>query len=84
MLHFDNFLDFSAGRKEYGDAAIGYVQLKRDSQMCIVKAKICPEHKVRNKPYNVTIMVNELTEQVDSALCHDCAASTGMRLGFFL
>nr|CAI5831835.1 unnamed protein product [Callosobruchus analis] len=42
-------LPSSADRENYGDADVGYVQLKREGHVCLVKAKICPEHKVRNK-----------------------------------
>ncbi|CAG9765863.1 unnamed protein product [Ceutorhynchus assimilis] len=38
----------SVAGEQYGDSAIGYIQLKRESSKCIVKCKICPEHKVRN------------------------------------
>ncbi|VEN57621.1 unnamed protein product, partial [Callosobruchus maculatus] len=67
----------SAGRENYGDAALGYVQLKREGHLCTVKAKICPEHKVRNKNYLVTLVVNEQSETVEDVSCNDCPASSG-------
>ncbi|VEN48622.1 unnamed protein product [Callosobruchus maculatus] len=67
----------SAGRENYGDAALGYVQLKREGHLCTVKAKICPEHKVRNKDYLVTLVVNEQSETVEDVSCNDCPASLG-------
>lgn len=68
---------YSAGRENYGDSAIGYVQVKRQSGKCIVKCKICPEHKVRSKNYTVTLIVDEEQCCIDSVECHDCAASSG-------
>ncbi|KAF2885924.1 hypothetical protein ILUMI_20248, partial [Ignelater luminosus] len=64
-----------ASRKEYGDTAVGYAQLKRESNQCIIKCKICPEHKIRSKLNNVTLIVNEMEETIISVQCHDCAAS---------
>ncbi|KAJ8720818.1 hypothetical protein PYW08_006283 [Mythimna loreyi] len=66
-----------SGRESYGDDAVGYVQLKRDQNTCIVKCTICPEHKVRSKPYAVSVVVNEAEESVTSVQCHDCPASEG-------
>lgn len=36
------------GRESYGDSAIGYVQLKRSIDECVVIAAISPEHNVKN------------------------------------
>lgn len=71
------FLCSRSSRPTYGDDAVSYVQLKRDGSMCVVKAKICPEHKVHAKLYGVTLIVDELEESVKSAECHDCVASKG-------
>ncbi|XP_041975680.1 uncharacterized protein LOC121730623 isoform X2 [Aricia agestis] len=38
---------------------------------------MCPEHKVRTKAYNVTLVVNENDGVIISCECHDCAASAG-------
>ncbi|XP_028177249.1 uncharacterized protein LOC114365027 [Ostrinia furnacalis] len=38
---------------------------------------MCPEHRVRTKSYNVTMVVNEQDSKVISCQCHDCAASAG-------
>ncbi|KAL0098848.1 hypothetical protein PUN28_020793 [Cardiocondyla obscurior] len=38
-----------SSRESYGDSAIGYVSVKREGPICVVKGKICPEHKVRKK-----------------------------------
>lgn len=56
---------------------MGYVQLRRDAKLCTVKCKICPEHKVRSKPYSATMVVDEENGVIVSAECHDCAASEG-------
>ena len=45
----------TSSRETYGDAAIGYVCLKRDENLCILKALVCPEHKVCDKLYQVTL-----------------------------
>ncbi|KAJ8911565.1 hypothetical protein NQ315_007946 [Exocentrus adspersus] len=54
-----------------------YIQVKRHGTECTVKSKICPEHKVRSKNYSVSVQINEETEEVLNAKCHDCAASEG-------
>ncbi|KAF2891193.1 hypothetical protein ILUMI_14980, partial [Ignelater luminosus] len=64
-----------ASQKEYGDTAVGYVQPKRESNQCIIKCKICIEHKIKSKLYNVALIVNEMEETIISVQCHDCAAS---------
>ncbi|XP_026741056.1 uncharacterized protein LOC113503360 [Trichoplusia ni] len=66
-----------SGRESYGDSAIGYVQVKREGNICIVKARITPEHNVRQKCYTVTATCNEAEETVMSVLCEDCAAHKG-------
>jgi len=38
---------------------------------------MCPEHKVRTKGYNVTMIINENDSEIISCQCHDCAASAG-------
>lgn len=71
---------YRSGRKSYGDSAIGWVQVKRCKNTCIVKAKITPEHQVRKKQYAVTCTVDEESEKVLAVQCHDCAASSGTYL----
>ncbi|KAL4715011.1 hypothetical protein ACJJTC_003162 [Scirpophaga incertulas] len=68
-----------SSRESYGDDAVGYVQLKRDSSTheCTIMCGVCPEHKVRTKPYTVTVVVDEKNGVVVSARCQDCAASAG-------
>ncbi|GBO36944.1 hypothetical protein AVEN_173953-1 [Araneus ventricosus] len=45
-----------SGRESYGDHAVGYVQVRRDANLCIVKAKVTPEHSLRKKAYHVTLL----------------------------
>ncbi|XP_022900417.1 uncharacterized protein [Onthophagus taurus] len=66
-----------SSKDSYGDDAIGNVQLKRADGLCIVKALITPEHRIHQKGYGVTIIINERDEEVISCECHDCAASAG-------
>ncbi|XP_046743008.1 uncharacterized protein LOC124409445 [Diprion similis] len=61
----------------YGDGAIGYVQVLREKGMCTVEAKICPEHRIRNKNYTVRVVINEKDNTVMSTICDDCATSMG-------
>ncbi|GBP65774.1 hypothetical protein EVAR_30832_1 [Eumeta japonica] len=66
-----------SSRPSYGDDAVSYVQLKREGDICIVKCKVCPEHKVHAKLYSVTLIMDEQEEAVKSIECHDCVASQG-------
>jgi len=70
---------YRSSRESYGDQAIGYVCLKRDKSFgtCIIRCKVCPEHRVRNKGYSVTLTIHEKEERVIDVQCHDCAASSG-------
>lgn len=52
------------------------MQIKWDALACTVKAKISPEHKVNQKLYRVTVVV-ESENTIKSAECHDCVASLG-------
>lgn len=68
---------YRSSRESYGDDAVGYVQLHRERGICTVKCKMSPEHKVRSKLYNVTLIVNESEDEIISCNCLDCAASAG-------
>ncbi|KAG8176969.1 hypothetical protein JTE90_029418 [Oedothorax gibbosus] len=74
---FRNVKTSASSRQSYGDEAIGYVQLKKESGLCTVKCRICPEHKVTTKSYSVTMVVNEMEGLVKKIECHDCTASEG-------
>ncbi|KAF9808195.1 hypothetical protein SFRURICE_017347 [Spodoptera frugiperda] len=66
-----------SARETYGDSAVGYVQVKREGNICTVKARITPEHNVRQKCYSVTLVCDEAEETVLSVQCEDCAAHKG-------
>lgn len=51
--------------------------MKRTGRKCIVRARICPEHKVRDKPYHVTASIDEEAETITEVLCLSCVASLG-------
>ena len=38
--------------KDYGDVAIGYVQLLRRDGLCKIASRIVPEYRVTTKPYS--------------------------------
>lgn len=38
--------NYRSGRDSYGDSAVGWVQVRRDKNVCTVKAEITPEHNV--------------------------------------
>ncbi|KAH1023674.1 hypothetical protein HUJ05_003285 [Dendroctonus ponderosae] len=63
--------------KAYGDASVGYVQLKRKNNVCVVKCQICPEHGVRSQNYSIILEVDKSEENKVKAECQDCAAPTG-------
>ncbi|GBP54108.1 hypothetical protein EVAR_81276_1 [Eumeta japonica] len=56
---FRNVKTSVSSRQPYGDDAIGYVQLKRDHTLCTVKCTMCPEHKVRQTSYSVSMVIDE-------------------------
>ncbi|KAF9793768.1 hypothetical protein SFRURICE_008884 [Spodoptera frugiperda] len=58
-----------SARETYGDSAVGYVQVKREGNICTVKARITPEHNVRQKCYSVTLVCDEAEETVLSVQC---------------
>lgn len=62
-------------RESYGDSAVGYVQIKREGNLCVVKARITPEHNVRQKSYAVQAVCDEAEETVISVECLDCAST---------
>ncbi|XP_047541297.1 uncharacterized protein LOC125074114 [Vanessa atalanta] len=66
-----------SARDSYGDDAIGYVQVKRVGDVCTVKCRITPEHRVRTIPYHCSLECNEKDEEVLNVTCEDCAASRG-------
>ena len=67
-------------RENYGDCAVGYVQLKRENGICYLHARITSEHKVHAKAYNISVEINELNKAIIKAECLDCIASLGNML----
>lgn len=68
---------YRSERESYGDSAVGFVQVKRDGNICVVKARITPEHNVRQKCYAVEAVCDEAEETILSVQCGDCAAHLG-------
>ncbi|XP_072943451.1 uncharacterized protein [Epargyreus clarus] len=64
-------------RESYGDSAVGYVQVKREGNICVVRARITPEHNVHQKCYAVQAICDETEETIISVQCEDCAAHLG-------
>lgn len=73
---------YRSGRPSYGDAAVGWVQVRRENNVCIVKSKITPEHNVKKKQYSVSCNIDEALEKIENIQCHDCAASSGNHFHF--
>lgn len=71
-------------RESYGDSAIGYVQVKRDGDLCVFKARVTPEHNVRQKCYNVSATCNEAEETILNIQCEDCTAHLGQFISLVL
>ena len=72
-----DFRFFRSQGENYSSDAVGYVQLKRDSQGCTLIARITPETRVNAKPYSVTAVIDEGQQRVASAQCDDCVAAAG-------
>lgn len=63
-------------RQSYIDAAVGYVDLCREGEKCLVRGKICPEHNIGKKLYDVETEISG--QEILSVKCKSCAASEGM------
>lgn len=66
-----------SSRDSYVDTAIGYVEVKREGNKCVLKAKVTPEHRIRSKMYTVSVTIDEDSETIEDIICDDCAASAG-------
>ncbi|KAK4886933.1 hypothetical protein RN001_003204 [Aquatica leii] len=64
-------------KENYGNSTIEYVELKREGYLCHVRGRVCPEYRLRSKPYTVECFVNEEDEKITKIGCEDCAASAG-------
>jgi hypothetical protein len=69
---------FRSTQENYGDTAIGYVELKREASKCAVKGRVCPEYRLRSKAYTTEVMLSEEEGKIITASCKDCTASQGM------
>ncbi|RVE41280.1 hypothetical protein evm_014071 [Chilo suppressalis] len=74
---FRNVKTSISSRASYVDDAVSYVQLKRETKMCIVKCKICPKHKVHAKLHGCTMVIDEEDGVIIAIQCQDCIASQG-------
>lgn len=68
---------FRSVGEDYGDDAIGYVQLQRKDGVSTIAARITPEHRVTTKPYSVVAVINEKEEEIVDVQCQDCAVAQG-------
>ena len=66
-----------SAREEYGDDAIGYVQVQTHSRVIIINGKVPREHRVSPAPYGVTVSINTETGGIEEASCHGCQARHG-------
>lgn len=66
-----------ASREAYVDTAVGYVEVRRDGDLCIINCRVTPEHKIKAKLYRVTATINETEQKFVKMECNDCAASAG-------
>ncbi|KAF4529663.1 hypothetical protein B566_EDAN017963 [Ephemera danica] len=65
-----------SSRDDYLDNAIGRVEIKRENSLCTVRARVSPEHRVRNTPYRVIAVINEKADnRIEEIKCLDCASS---------
>lgn len=70
-----NVFFYSSTCEAYEDNTIGCVQAKREDFLYTVKGKITPEHRVRQKPYEVVAICNESDGQIQSVNCSGYTAS---------
>ncbi|XP_018576962.1 uncharacterized protein LOC108915421 [Anoplophora glabripennis] len=76
-VEFRSAKNIRASRACYGDEAIGYVQVKHDTNICTVKGRVVPEHRVHQQAYSVTARFDEENDVIISCQCENCAASQG-------
>ncbi|XP_073941199.1 uncharacterized protein isoform X1 [Choristoneura fumiferana] len=65
-----------SSRDSYLSSAVGYVEVQRSLGICIVKARIVPEHRTQ-KSYTVMAKIRETDAEILESNCSDCAASAG-------
>ena len=60
-----NIIFCRAENENYGDSAIGFVELNREGSFCHIRGKVCPEHRDHNKLYSVSMLVDEENEKIE-------------------
>ncbi|CAG4970866.1 unnamed protein product [Colias eurytheme] len=66
-----------ASRESYVETAVGYVEVKREANLCIIKCRVTPEYNVKGKLYVVSATIDETAEKIIKVECNDCAAAAG-------
>ena len=56
---------------------MGHVQVQVQPGTTVVKAKVTPEHKVKQSPYDVTVEMDTVSSGIRVARCHGCQARNG-------
>lgn len=56
----------------YIDTAIGYVELKREDNICTVKCRLESEHVVEKKLYIVSAVIDESSDTIVKIECQEC------------
>ena len=69
--------ELRSAKESYGDNAIGYVQVKRERDICRVTARITPEHRVHATTYVVEVVIKTSNNRITGATCNGCAGSKG-------
>lgn len=63
----------------YGDEAIGRVQLKKAINSCSVVADVTAERKIKLQPYKVVVNVDVRNSKIKSAECKGYVAALGFK-----
>ncbi|KAI4468042.1 hypothetical protein MML48_2g00016748 [Holotrichia oblita] len=58
-------------------ASFSGVKAFRENDVCTVRGRVCPQHKVKQKPYAVACKIEEKAKKIQSINCLDCVASAG-------
>ena len=81
---YSNFIIYSilpiqtfcrAEGENYGDSAVGFVELKCEGCFYYIQGKVCPEYRVNSKLYSVSMFIDKENEKIEYVKYNDCAAS---------
>lgn len=72
-----NIKFIKSAHMDYINDAVGFVQICRNDNICVVSSSVTPDHKVQEKIYIVKIKINEQEEDILSSQCEDYVASKG-------